>query len=222
MATTKRASVDMNTLPSWKAERLNYKTPKERARINDSVPVEQRMQIVDERKQYEETDKLTQIHPKFTEDSRTHSVVSSLAFFFGSPVGAELTQSGTVEYKQTSQGLIKWRVDEFFTGPDINNVITAICDVVLSTDDEELVSRIHDQIQKSNVVSDRKKKCVNRFFDKFFKFRKANHSRRIAQIKSDLMSKAQLLPESDMKEVLEELGLAATGPVQMTNASIGN
>jgi len=222
MATTKRASVDMNTLPSWKAERLHYKTPKERARINDSVPVEQRMQIVDERKQYEETDKLTQIHPKFTEDSRTHSIISSLAFFFGSPVGAELTQSGTVEYKQTSQGLIKWRVDEFFTGPDINNVITAICDVVLSTDDEELVSRIHDQIQKSNVVSDRKKKCVNRFFDKFFKFRKASHSRRIAQIKSDLMNKAQLLPESDMKEVLEELGLAATGPVQMTNASIGN
>jgi len=212
----------MNTLPSWKAERLHYKTPKERARINDSVPVEQRMQIVDERKQYEETDKLTQIHPKFTEDSRTHSIISSLAFFFGSPVGAELTQSGTVEYKQTSQGLIKWRVDEFFTGPDINNVITAICDVVLSTDDEELVSRIHDQIQKSNVVSDRKKKCVNRFFDKFFKFRKASHSRRIAQIKSDLMNKAQLLPESDMKEVLEELGLAATGPVQMTNASIGN
>jgi hypothetical protein len=222
MATTKRAAVDMNTLSSLKAERLNYKTPKERARINDSVPVEQRMQIVDERKQYEETDKLTQIHPKFTEDSRTHSVVSSLAFFFGSPVGAELTESGTVEYKHTSQGLIKWRVDEFFTSSEINNVVTAICDVVLSTDDEELIARVHEQIQKSNAVSDRKKKSVNRFFDKFFKFRKANQSRRHAQIRADLLNNIQLLPEGERKLLLQEFGKTATGSVETTNVSSGN
>ena len=209
----------MNTMPSWKAERLNYKTPKERARINDSVPVEQRMQIVDERKQYEETDKLTQIQPKFSEDSRTHSIVSSLAFFFGSPVGAELTDSGTVEYKQTSQGLIKWRIDEFFKSRDINNVMISMCDVILSTDDEELIARVHDEIRKSNAVSDRQKKSVNHFFDKLFKFRKANQSRRNAQISNEIMNNMQLLPEEQQKAILQQFGITATGPVEMKNVS---
>ena len=222
MATAKRASVDMNTLPSWKAERLNYKTPKERARINDSVPVEQRMQIVDERKQYEETDKLTQIHPKFTEDSRTHSIISSLAFFFGSPVGAELTNSGTVEYKQTSQGLIQWRIDEFFKSRDINNVMISICDVILSTDDEELITRVHDEIKKSNAVSDRQKKSVNHFFDKLFKFRKANQSRREAQISNEIQNRLNLLSEEGRKAFLQQYGVTATGPIEMTNVSTRN
>ena len=220
MATTKRVAVDnMNTLSSLKAERLNYKTPKERARINDSVPVEQRMQIVDERKQYEEADKLTQIQPKFSEDSRTHSIVSSLAFFFGSPVGAELTDSGTVEYKFTSHGLIKWRIDEFFKSRDINNVMTSICDVILSTDDEELVARVYDEIKKSNVVSDRQKKSVNHFFDKLFQFRKASQSRRNAQIGNEIMNSMQRLPEEQRKAILQQLGMTAESPVGASNVS---
>ena len=94
----------------------------------------------------------------------------------------------------------------------------------MSSDDEELISRVYDQIQKLNAVSDRKKKSVNRFFDKFFKFRKANQSRRNAQIKSDIMNSIQLLPEEDRKMMIEGLGLNATGPdpVQMTSVSINN
>jgi siroheme synthase (precorrin-2 oxidase/ferrochelatase) len=212
----------MATMPEWQVERLKYKTPKERARINDSVPVEQRLQIVDERKMYEDSDKLAQIQPKFTEESRTYSVVSSLAFFFGSPVGAELTNSGTVAYKQTAQGLIKWRIDEFFKSREINDVMTSICDVVLSTDDEELINRVHDQIKKSNALSDRKKKSVNRFFDKLFKFRKANQSRRNEQLKAETMNSLQMLPEEERKVFLQSLGITTSGPIEMRNVSGNN
>ena len=220
MATTKRPTAEITTMPDWQSERLKQKTPKERARINDSVPVEHRMRIVEERKMYEEGDKMPQIQPKFSEESRTYSIVSSLAFFFGSPVGAELTSSGTVDYSQTSQGLTKWRIDEFFKSREINDVMTSICDVVLSTDDEDLLLRVHDQIKNSDALGDRKKKVVNRFFDKLLQFRKANQSRRNQQIQSEALGKIQLMSDEARSAFLQSLGVSTQGSPEVRTSVV--
>jgi hypothetical protein len=222
MATTKRAAVDMNTLSSLKAERLNYKTPKERARINENVTVEQRLEIVEERKKREDGEKIAQIHPKFTDESRTYSVVSSLALFFGSPVGAELMSSGTVEYQRNSQNLIKWRIDEFFKSRAVNDVMTSICDAVLGADDEELIRKVRAQINDSNAISDRKKKSVNLFFEKLFQFRTASQSRRKEEIKDSAWKGLNVLPEEELKAFLQSRGYTFTGSTDAVDLSSEN
>jgi len=222
MATTKRTATDINTMPEWKAERLNYKTPKERARINENVTVEQRLEIVEERKMREDSERLMQIHPKFTDESRTYSVVSSLALFFDSPVAAELTSSGTVAYQRNSQNLIKWRIDEFFKSRAINDVMMSICDAVLGADDEELIRKVHAQINDSNAISDRKKKSVNLFFDKLFQFRTASQSRRKEEIKDSAWKGLNVLPEDELKAFLQSRGYTFTGSADVGGVSSRN
>ena len=221
--TTKQTSVETSLSSKWKTERLKYKSPKERKEINDRLTTEQRMEVVDQRKLNKDASSLVKIEPKFSAESRTHSVVSDLALYFGSAVNASLDESGNVHLTKTDdEKFYRWRIHDFFTGREVNDVMVSICDAVLGTDDDELLRRVEKEIKSSSALSDRKKKNSHAFFEKLFGFRKANQARRNKEIRAEAMSKYQLMSPEEKEAFLRDLGITATGSIEMTNVSSRN
>lgn len=184
---------------------MQYKTPQERALLNASVPVGDRLKITEERKLYEDSELSLKLNPRFSQDSRTYSIVSSLAFFFGSPVGAELGEQGGIEYARTSKGLIRWRVDEFFKAATINDVLIAICEAVLSSEDDSLIQRVHKQIKDSQAIGDARTKTANTFFAKWYEYRDATKEMRDGEALAAAFAKAQHMSPELRAQLAEQL-----------------
>lgn len=201
MAVSKRVDTHKATVTDWKAERIKYKSPKERAAINDRVPIEDRIRIVEERNLHEDSGKIPAVNTRFSEESQTYSIVSSLAFFFGSPVGAELSDTGSLEYQRNSEGLVRWRIDDFFKSREIGNVMVAICETVLGSDDEELINRVFSQIKNSTSLSIKSRKTANKFFEKLLQYRKATQASRQDEILAQIQALQARLDSSSAQTV---------------------
>lgn len=214
------ADAKIGAANSWKAARLKQKTLQERQEINARVTSEQRLAIVNERHLYSEGDQLPKIQLKFAEGSDTHALLSSLAFYKGSPVGAEIPDgSDDVEFRKTSKGLTSWRIDEFYKSKEIVAVLIAVVDCVFAADDEEMMGKIRERLIARRSVNDPVAKAAARFFDDLSKFREASRSLRSAAKKAALLDEIKQLSEDDRRSIFSDLQVQAAGPVALGNVT---